>query len=75
MYSTTWCPDCRRSKQFLDQHGILYTSIDIDKDAQAARKVLDINGGMRSVPTIIFQDGTVLVEPTNRELAEKLGLS
>ena len=75
MYSTTWCGDCRRAKQFLDQNGIVYAVIDIDRDADAARAVLRINGGMRSVPTILFPDGSILVEPSNRELANKLNLS
>ncbi len=74
MYSTTWCGDCRRAKQFLDQHGIAYAVVDIDRDADAAREVLRINGGMRSVPTILFPDGSILVEPSNRELANKLSI-
>lgn len=72
VYSTTWCPDCRRTKQFLDQRGTPYTWIDIDKDAAAVQEVLRINGGMRSVPTLVFPDGSVLVEPSNRQLGEKL---
>ena len=75
MYSTTWCGDCRRARQFLDQHGIAYTVIDIDRDTDAAREVLRMNGGLRSVPTILFPDGSILVEPSNRELANKLSIS
>ncbi|MBI2886167.1 MAG: glutathione S-transferase N-terminal domain-containing protein [Chloroflexi bacterium] len=72
VYSTTWCPDCRRTKQFLDQREIPYTWIDIDKDPAAVQEVLRINGGMRSVPTLVFPDGSVLVEPSNKQLGEKL---
>ncbi len=71
MYATPWCGDCRRTKRWFDAHGISYESINIDRDSQAAALVMQINGGMRSVPTIIFPDGSVLVEPTSRELAAK----
>ncbi len=74
MYGTPWCPDCRRSKQFLGEHRIPYTYIDIDGDAAAMAEVERINNGMRSVPTLVFPDGRVLVEPSNEELARTLGL-
>ena len=75
VYSTTWCGDCRRAKRFLDAHGIQYKLIDIDGDRDAAREVVRLNGGYRTVPTIVFEDGSVLAEPSDRQLAEKLGLS
>ncbi len=74
MYSTTWCGDCRRSKRFLEAHQIPYEEINIDTDRQAAEVVLTINNGARSVPTLIFPDGSVLVEPSNLALAGKLGI-
>lgn len=74
MYSTHWCPDCRRAKAFLDRHSVPYTVVDIDQDLEAARYVVRINGGMRRVPTIVFGDGSALVEPSNAELAQKLGI-
>lgn len=75
VYSTNWCADCRRSKRFLDAHGIGYRLIDIDGDRQAAAEVIRLNGGRRTIPTIVFEDGSVLAEPTDRQLAEKLGLT
>lgn len=74
MYSTRWCPDCRRAKAFLDRHSVPYTVVDIDQDLEAARYVVRVNGGMRRVPTIVFSDGSALVEPSNAELARKLGI-
>ena len=74
MYSTTWCGDCRRSKRFLEAHQIPFEEINIDEDRQAAEVVLTINKGARSVPTIVFPDGSVLVEPSNLALAGKLGI-
>lgn len=73
VYGTTWCPDCVRSKKYLDQQGVAYQWVDIERDAAARERVMRLNGGMRSVPTIIFPDGSILVEPTNVQLAAKLG--
>jgi glutaredoxin-like protein len=75
VYGTTWCSDCKRSMQFLDEQQIPYRWIDIDRDAEAKVYVEKVNEGKRSVPTIVFTDGGILVEPSNDELAEKLGLS
>jgi mycoredoxin len=71
MYATTWCGDCRRAKQWFDTHGIPYEYINIETDEQAAAEVLRINGGMRSVPTIVFPDGSILVEPSTQALSAK----
>lgn len=72
MYSTTWCGDCRRAKRVFGTRGVEYTEINIDEDRAAAQVVLRLNGGMRSVPTIVFPDGTVLVEPSTAALESKL---
>ncbi len=72
MYATTHCGDCVLAKRVLDEEGAAYTWVDIDRDPSAARLVLEINGGFRTVPTILFPDGKVLVEPDRRELLEAL---
>ncbi len=71
VYGTAWCGDCRRAKLFFDTHKIDYNWVDIEQDAEAALKVMEINDGYRSVPTIVFEDGSILVEPSNAELAQK----
>lgn len=71
MYVTTWCGDCRMARRWFDSHDIPYEYINIEEDDKAAEYVVRVNRGMRSVPTIVFPDGTVLVEPTPRELASK----
>lgn len=71
MYSTTWCGDCRMAKRWLDQHGIVYDNINIEESDEAAAYVVKVNGGSRRVPTIVFPDGSVLVEPSARQLAAK----
>ena len=74
VYGTTWCPDCRNAKQFLGEHRLQYVWVDIEQDAAAMAEVERLNHGRRSVPTILFPDGTVLVEPSDEELARKFGL-
>jgi mycoredoxin len=72
MYATTWCGDCRMARRWFDSHGVPYEYINIEEDDRAAEYVRRVNGGMQSVPTIIFPDGSVLVEPSPRQLAAKL---
>ena len=72
MYSADWCGDCRRSKRLLDSLNVEYNLIDVEADASASDKVIEINGGMRSIPVILFSDGTHLTEPSDAALKEKL---
>lgn len=74
VYGAYWCPDCRRAKQFLGEHQIPYNWIDIEEDAEGEAYVIEKNDGKRIIPTIIFEDDSFLVEPSNAELAAKLGL-
>jgi thioredoxin reductase (NADPH) len=74
VYGAHWCPDCRRSKQFLGEHQIPYNWVDIEQDKQAEQFVIEKNDGKRIIPTVTFADGSFLVEPSNAELAAKLGL-
>jgi len=72
MYGAEWCGDCRRSKRFLDANNVKYNYIDVEADVTASDKVIEINGGQRSIPVIIFSDGTHLTEPSDIALKEKL---
>ncbi len=72
VYATAWCGDCRMAKHVLDSREIAYEYIDIDLTPEAAALVQQLNGGFRTVPTILFPDGRVLVEPTRVELEEAL---
>jgi thioredoxin reductase (NADPH) len=74
LYGARWCPDCRRCKQFLGEHQIPYHWIDIEQDPEAYTFVLEKNEGKRLIPMIVFPDGSFLVDPSNAELATKLGL-
>ena len=70
----SWCPDCRRAKTFLGDHHIAYEWVDLDEHPEHRARVEELNGGARVIPTIIFPDGSHLAEPSNDQLADKLGL-
>jgi mycoredoxin len=72
MYGTAWCGDCRRAKQIFAAEGVSYEWIDLAEHPEAVALVEQINHGNRSVPTIVFPDGEVLVEPASPVLAQKL---
>src|SRR5947208_15020812 len=74
LYGTNWCADCKRAKQFFGEQRVHYDFVDIEDDAEAMSYVEDVNDGKQVIPVIRFEDGSLLVEPSNAELAEKLGL-
>jgi thioredoxin reductase (NADPH) len=74
VYGAYWCPDCRRAKKFLGEQFVPYKWVDIEQDKAGEMYVLEKNEGKRIIPTIVFEDDTFLVEPSNAELAKKLGL-
>ena len=73
IYATEWCYDCRRARNFMEKHGIPYQWINIDKDKTGEEFVIQVNHGNRSVPTLVFPDGDILVEPSNQALSDKTG--
>lgn len=75
LYGAAWCPDCRRSKAFLSEQRIPYRYVDLEAHPEEDATVERYNDGKRIIPTIVFPDGSHLAEPTNEELADKLGLS
>jgi len=74
VYGASWCPDCRRAKRFLGDQRVSFEWHDIEVDPDGARTVQERNDGNNIIPTIVFPDGSHLSEPTNEELAEKIGL-
>jgi glutaredoxin len=74
VYSTTWCPDCKRSRAFLTTKKIKHIEIDLGKDRDAFIFVERLTRRVR-IPTIIFPDGTILIEPSDEELGQKLGIT
>jgi mycoredoxin len=74
IYGTSWCYDSRRARTALETRKIAYRWVDIEKDPEGMAFVKQTNHGNRSVPTILFPDGSVLVEPTETEILGKLNL-
>lgn len=72
VYGADWCPDCRRAKRILDENHTTYKWVDIDKNREGEKFVIQTNRGNRSIPTIVFADGSILVEPSNADLSAKL---
>ncbi len=75
VYGTRWCGDTKRTRLFLEDHNIKYLFIDIDQDRDGERIVRNLNEGARSVPTIVFPDGRILVEPDEYTLEKTIGIS
>src|SRR5437870_2111961 len=74
IYGASWCPDCRRAKRFLGDQRVPFEWHDIEVDPQGQEVVQARNNGNNVIPTIIFPDGSHLSEPSNEELADKIGL-
>jgi mycoredoxin len=72
MYTTTWCGFCMRLKHSLEHAGIPYDEIDIERVDGAADVVMNVNGGNRTVPTLVFPDGSALTNPSVAEVQAKL---
>ena len=72
VYGARWCGDCYRAKMILDNYHIQYQWIDIDQEPNANDYVGKVNNGNIVVPTIVFEDGSTLSEPSNRKLKKKI---
>jgi thioredoxin reductase (NADPH) len=74
VYGAPWCSDCKRAKKFLGEQRVHYHWVDVEQDETGLALVERVNNGKRIIPTIVFEDQSTLVEPSNAELAAKLGL-
>ena len=72
MYSTQTCSDCSRAKAFFKANKIPYLHVFLEGNREATEFVISMNNGYQSVPTIVFPDGSILVEPTWQDLTEKV---
>ena len=72
MYTTSWCGFCRNLKRQLNRAGIEISEVDIERDQAAADYVMSVNGGNQTVPTIVFPDGTTLVNPSAAQVRARL---
>jgi mycoredoxin len=72
MYTTQWCGYCVRLKHGLERAGLAFTEVDIEQDETAAERVMQVNGGNQTVPTLEFADGSALTNPSVQQVQEKL---
>src|ERR1017187_10516511 len=75
MYTTSWCGFCRNLKSQLGRAGIEIAEVDIERDPAAAEFVMSVNGGNQTVPTVVFPDGTALVNPSAAQVKAQLAAS
>jgi mycoredoxin len=73
MFTTQWCGYCMRLKKLMQREGIEFAEVDIENDATAAELVMQANGGNRTVPTLLFTDGTALTNPSIDQVKSQLG--
>ena len=73
MFTTQWCGYCVRLKKLMQREGIEFAEVDIENDAAAADLVMQANGGNRTVPTLLFADGTALTNPSIDQVKSQLG--
>jgi len=71
-YTTNWCGDCIRSKALLNKLNIQFEEINVDEDKEANEYITNLQNNQRRIPTIVFEDGSFLVEPSDPELHSKL---
>ena len=71
-YTTRWCGYCHRLKRQLHREGMTFDEVDIDADPEAAAIVAGVNGGDRTVPTLLFEDGSALTNPSVADVKSQL---
>ncbi|HLI37486.1 MAG TPA: mycoredoxin [Streptosporangiaceae bacterium] len=72
MYTTPWCGFCKRLKRQLASEGIEIAEVDIERDPAAAEYVMSVNGGNQTVPTVVFPDGDVMVNPSAAQVKDRM---
>ncbi|MFC5998092.1 mycoredoxin [Quadrisphaera sp. GCM10027208] len=73
MFTTTWCGYCRVLKRAMDREGLAYREVNIEEEPGAAEFVMSVNGGNRTVPTVLFPDGSAATNPPLSLVQERLG--
>lgn len=73
MYTASWCPDCKRARAFFNEHNIDFMDIDLGKDIDGYLFVEGLTRRVR-VPTIIFPNAAILIEPSNEALEQQIGV-
>jgi len=72
MYGTPTCGDCIVAKQVFSEKNIDFDFINISDSEEDTKKAIELNNGRRRIPVIVFEDGSILVEPSRDELLLKI---
>ena len=72
IHGASWCPDAQRSRSLLEDKGVSFLWRDIDGDPSSKSFAKEANQGELRIPVIVFPDNSILIEPTNVQLEEKL---
>ena len=72
MYGTPTCGDCVMAKQVFNEKDLAFDFINIANSEEDTKKAIELNNGVRRIPVIIFEDGSILVEPSRHELLIKI---
>ena len=72
MFTTSWCGYCARLKSALTRDGLPFTEVDIEASPERAEFVEQVNGGNRTVPTVLFPDGTTATNPSLAQVQQRL---
>jgi mycoredoxin len=75
VFGADWCGDCRQAKAWLRNNHVSFTDVDVETDEQARARAVELAKGRRNLPVVLLPDGSVLIEPTDAELARALGPS
>jgi mycoredoxin len=74
MFGAEWCSDCRRTRAWLRRHEVPFTEFDTEGDPAVRARATELAGGRTNIPVLVTPEGSVLVEPSNTELAAALGV-
>ena len=69
-----WSPDSHRMRDFLARNRVPYRWLDVESSEEARQIVERLDHGTPKLPVVVFEDGSYLEAPENREVAERIGL-
>ncbi|HEU5474512.1 MAG TPA: glutaredoxin family protein [Actinophytocola sp.] len=72
VFGAEWCGDCRQAKAWLRNNKVPFTDVDVERDAVARDRAIELAEGRTNIPVVVLPDGSVLIEPTDAELARRL---
>ena len=72
VFGAEWCGDCRQAKVWLQNNNVPFTDVDVDHDDDARQRAIALANGRTNIPVVLLPDGSVLVEPTDEDLAAAL---